>query len=485
MLRLDAVFGGYDDRPVIKDVHFSVAKGEFFGVLGPNGSGKTTLLRMISGLIACTDGSIQLNGRNIADFSRKELARKMAVLPQLTAHAFSYTVRETVALGRYAHHQGLFQTWTPRDEEVLQMVMEQTNITRFQHDSVQQLSGGEQQRVFLAQALAQQPELLLLDEPTNHLDLAYQKDLLDLLKKGAEQQGLTVISIFHDLNLASLYCDRLLLLHEGKTRALDAPDGVLTEDLVHEVYQTEVKRHSHSEIAKPQIHLIPAIDMDSANVTIDASMLNVTKEHITLTSPIPLRTLSSDGYGSGLGWNRYFINRHISEKADDSDPERKMQADLEKLEFDASNTVGMKTAVQLRNVAYAFWEKANVSLFTVVIGGVENATDGTQTSATRRHGMGAITIWLFVNGKLSEEAFMQAIMTATEAKTKALLELGMTDSETETMISSASTDSILVAATGQGSVLSDENFATKLGPLIGKSVYTETKKTIQYSQGLM
>lgn len=485
MLRLDAVVGGYDGTPIIKDVSFSVAKGEFFGILGPNGSGKTTLLKMISGLISCTAGSIQLNSKDIADFSRKELARKMAVLPQLSAHAFSYTVRETVALGRYAHTLGLFQSWTSKDEEVLQMVMEQTNITRFQHDFVQQLSGGEQQRVFLSQALAQQPEILLLDEPTNHLDLAYQKDLLDLLKKGAKQQGLTVISIFHDLNLASLYCDRLLLLDEGRTRALHTPDGVLTEALVKEVYQTEVKRHPHPEIAKPQMHLIPATGMDSANVTIEASMLNVKQEHILLTSPIPLRTLSSGVCGAGLGWNSYFVNRHVSKDYDCSDPEREMRDYLEKYEFDASRTVGMMTAVQLEDVAYGLWEKDHVSLFTVVTAGVGNATDSTRVTETHRQGVpGTINIWLFVNGRLTEEAFIQAIMTATEAKTKTLMELGITDNETDTIATGTSTDSILVAATGQGSLLSYAGSATNLGQLIGKSVYRETKKAIQRSQGL-
>ncbi|MBP1969973.1 iron complex transport system ATP-binding protein [Virgibacillus natechei] len=485
MLHLGHVSGGYDGMPVIEDVCFSVSKGEFFGILGPNGSGKTTLLKMISGLIACTDGSIQLNNKDITDFSRKELARKMAVLPQLSAHAFSYTVRETVALGRYAHNLGLFQSWTSKDEKVLQMVMEQTNITRFQHDSVQQLSGGEQQRVFLAQALAQQPEILLLDEPTNHLDLAYQKDLLDLLKKGAKQQGLTVISIFHDLNLASLYCDRLLLIDEGRTRALHTPDGVLTEALVKEVYQTEVKKHPHPEIAKPQMHLIPA-DMFSADVKIDASMLNVKQEHITLTSPIPLRTLSSGVCGAGIGWNSYFVNRQVSKDYDCSDPEHEMRNYLEKNEFDASRTVGMMTAVQLEDVAYGLWGKDHVSLFTVVTAGVGNATDSTRTTGTHRQGVpGTINIWLFVNGRLTEEAFIQAIMTATEAKTKTLMELGITDSETNTIATGTSTDSILVAATGKGPLLSYAGSATKLGQLIGKSVYRETKRAIQRSQGLM
>src|SRR5699024_9444672 len=452
MLNLEHVSGGYGGEPVIQNISFSVSQGEFFGILGPNGSGKTTLMKMISGVIPCTSGSIQLNNRNIVDFSRKALAKKMAVLPQLTAHAFSYTVRETVALGRYAHHQGFFQTWTPKDEHVLQTVMEQTNITAFQHQTVQELSGGEQQRVFLAQALAQEPNLLLLDEPTNHLDLAYQKDLLDLLKNGAEQEGLTVVSIFHDLNLASLYCDRLLLLHEGRERAIHTPDGVLTEGLIKEVYKTNVTKHPHPSVAKPQMHLLPDKAERSAGVvTIGPSMLNINEEHITLTSPIPLRTLSSGMCGAGIGWNNAFVNRHVLNDYNCSDPNGEMHDYLERNGFDASHTVGMMTAVRLKNAAFSLWQNEQFSIFTVVTAGVGNATDSTQSvGAVQPMTQGTINIWLFVNGYVTEEAFIQAIMTATEAKTQALRELDIRDKRTGTIATGTSTDSVLVAATQQG-----------------------------------
>ena len=140
----------------------------------------------------------------------------IAVLSQHSSQSFSYTVKETVSLGRYAHQKGLFQSWSKADEEVIQRVMKQIGVSRFQNKNIQELSGGEKQRVFLAQALAQEPEILLLDEPTNHLDLSYQKELLDFLKQWTSDNGLTVISIFHDLNLAGLYCDRLLLLENGR-----------------------------------------------------------------------------------------------------------------------------------------------------------------------------------------------------------------------------------------------------------------------------
>src|SRR5699024_10527230 len=137
--------------------------------------------------------------------------------------------RETVALGRYAHHHGLFQTWLTSDEEILQTIMKQTNIEQFAEQSLHELSGGEQQRVFLAQALTQQQAILLLDKPTNHLNLAHQKGLLDLLKKATNDQDLTVISIFHDLYLSSLYCDRLLLLNHGQMKSLQTTVQVLKE----------------------------------------------------------------------------------------------------------------------------------------------------------------------------------------------------------------------------------------------------------------
>lgn len=426
-----------------------------------------------------------MEDREISRFSRKELAQKMAVLPQLSSHAFPYTVKETVALGRYAHHQGLFQTWTPKDEQVLQTVMEQTNIIGFQHDSVQELSGGEQQRVFLAQSLAQQPDILLLDEPTNHLDLAYQKGLLDLLKKRTKQQGLTVVSIFHDLNLASLYCDRLLLLQDGQLQALHTPNEVLTEDMIKEVYQTEVKKHPHSEIAKPQMHLLPAQDekLSENDLIIDQSKLKVSQAHLALTSPVPLRTLSSGVCGAGIGWHSYFVNRHVPSDYDCTDHVSDMSEYLKKQEFELSHTVGMMTAVQVEDVAYGFLKKNNFSLFTVVTAGVGNATDSTRAVLHERStAPGTINTWLFVNGKLAEETFIQAIMTATEAKTQALRELDIKDKRTNTLATGTSTDSILIAATQQGEPLPFAGTATELGQAIGKSVYTETKKAIQRYQ---
>lgn len=183
MLQIKNIAGGYQRRNIIENLSFIVEKGEMFGILGPNGSGKTTLLKMIGGLIPVRSGTIELEGKPLQAYSAKQLARKIASLPQNNTQMFDYTVWETVALGRYPFQRGFLKRLTYEDEQVIQQVMEFTNVTKLKHLSIKHLSGGEKQRVFLAQALAQNPSLLLLDEPTNHLDITYQKMLLDQLKK--------------------------------------------------------------------------------------------------------------------------------------------------------------------------------------------------------------------------------------------------------------------------------------------------------------
>ena len=235
---------------------------------------------MISGLLTSTKERLKLMEKASEHILRKSSPKGLLSYPQLSPQVFPYTVKEMVSLGRYAHHSGLFQKWTKQDEEIVQKVMKQTNIQDFQDTSVMEHSGGEQQRIFLAQALVQNPQILLLDEPTNHLDLAYQKELLDLLRKSARNEGLTVIAILHDLNLASLYCDRLLLMEDGKARAIENPDEVLSEELIKHVYRTEVIKQPHSKIAKPQLHLMPGKRDEklAKDIYINESQLSISRE---------------------------------------------------------------------------------------------------------------------------------------------------------------------------------------------------------------
>lgn len=253
MFEVKAITGGYANQKIIQDLSFSVEKGEFFGILGPNGSGKTTLLKLLSRILRPMSGEISFKQRPLEMYQAKEFARLVAVLPQMNEQYFSYTVRETVAIGRYAHQKGLFTHETIDDSKMIEEAMAATNVLDFQHHTLQQLSGGERQRVFLAQALAQEPEILLLDEPTNHLDLSFQKSLLEQMSVWTKERKLTVVSVFHDINIASLFCDRLLFLKYGQKYAIGKPEVVIREDMVKNVYHTDVICQQHPQAKKPQI----------------------------------------------------------------------------------------------------------------------------------------------------------------------------------------------------------------------------------------
>ncbi|WP_408006353.1 adenosylcobinamide amidohydrolase [Pseudalkalibacillus sp. A8] len=481
MLNVENLSGGYGDTNILKEISFKVEKGEMFGVLGPNGSGKTTLLKMISGILCFQQGTVSVKERPIESYSSKELAKIIAVLPQHSDQGFSYSVKETVSLGRYAHQKGWFQSWSIEDESIVQKVMEQTGITEFQDKNIQSLSGGERQRVFLAQALAQEPDILLLDEPTNHLDLSFQKELLDLLKQWTEERGLTVISIFHDLNLAGLYCDRLLLLEKGVINIQHTPNEVLLQERIQTVYRTTIEKQPHPTVPAPQMVLLPKKSSNKRDgVHVDSSFVTISDERIVLRTPIPLKTMSSGVVGSGTGWHQIFINRHVSLDYDCSDHKQEMVQYLKKHGFEPSDTVGMMTAVQLKDGALRPYETDGFSIFVIITAGVGNAIDA---SKSYLHDFqmqpGTINTWIFVNGEMTEEAFIQSMMTATEAKVKVLHDQGVTDKVSGTLATGTSTDSILIAATQTGKKLEFAGTITPLGKLISKAVYECTKEAIQ------
>ncbi|OLP65201.1 Hemin import ATP-binding protein HmuV [Bacillus pumilus] len=305
MIQVKDVRGGYGQKEVIRGISFEIKRGEFVGILGPNGSGKTTLLKMLAGILTPESGQVRLNDQPIQSYKEKALAQRMAVLPQKTDQAFSFTVEETVQFGRYPYQKGWLQSVTKKDRQVINNVMEQTDIDQFKDQSIHELSGGEQQRVYLAQALAQQPEYLLLDEPTSFLDLAYQKSVLDLIKKETTTSKLAVIGVFHDVNIASLYCDQLLLLHEGKTEMFGTPEHVLTTERINRVYGTNVTPLQHPLRANPQFTIEPAVGSTVSNQTKRA---NRWKTHgskgMTFSNDQPLRILSSHQKNGGFFWKR-------------------------------------------------------------------------------------------------------------------------------------------------------------------------------------
>jgi iron complex transport system ATP-binding protein len=221
-------------------VSFVIKPGEFIGIIGPNGSGKTTLLRVITGLLRPFEGTVSLEGRETHEMPQQELAQRVAVVTQLPDATPPFSVQEFVLMGRIPHW-GRFQLLeTAKDVEKAETAMALTGIAYARDCQLGELSGGEQQLAFVARAFAQEPRLLLLDEPTAHLDIGHQGQIMDLLRQLNKEQSLTIVVVLHDLTLASLYCQRLILLHQGRLRKIGPPKSVLTKDMIEEVYQTTV-----------------------------------------------------------------------------------------------------------------------------------------------------------------------------------------------------------------------------------------------------
>ncbi|WP_146550200.1 adenosylcobinamide amidohydrolase [Rummeliibacillus suwonensis] len=482
MLIVERLSGGYDPKKeIIKNISFTVEKGQFVGILGPNGSGKSTLIKLISGIIEATSGTVLIDGKNRENYDTKELARKMAVLPQLHAYAFSHSVRETVSIGRYPYQNSWLQTWTKEDEEAVVTAMEQTGVTIYKDQPLEFLSGGEQQRTFVAQALAQRSDLLLLDEPTNHLDIEHQRKLMDMIRYEVVHNGLTVISIFHDMNLASLYCDRLLLLENGQISSIGEPHEVLKEKHVMDVYHTRVSSYPHPVLPKPQITLIPELQEErQAFSVITAQQIKIRDEFVELQTSFPLKTVSSAVHNAGFGWFQSFINRSVDKGYMCEDAHEELRRYLEKHGFSPSNTVAMMTAVASEHVVIRDFSSLIGSIVVAVTAGVGNAVDVSKAyERSEKPHIGTINTWVFINGTLTDESFMQAMITATEAKVKALAMEEIQDKVSNTIATGTSTDSVLIAATQIGPFFEYAGTITGIGKLIGHGVYETTRIALQ------
>jgi iron complex transport system ATP-binding protein len=254
MVSVQDIIAGYDGRPVLRDVRFDVAPGEFLGLIGPNGCGKTTLLRVVSGAMPAMHGQIAIEGNDLRTIGRRKLARTMACLLQDISLDLAFTVRELVMMGRSPHLPRIGGE-TPHDFEVAENAMKLCDVSHLADRSITEISGGERQRVLIALCLAQEPRILLLDEPTNHLDIGHQLSVLDLIGKLNRQTGVTVVAVLHDLNLAAEYCGRLLVLNEGRVAALGTPAEVLTAEMVSTVYGTKVIVEKNPVSGKPHVVL--------------------------------------------------------------------------------------------------------------------------------------------------------------------------------------------------------------------------------------
>jgi len=224
---------------VLDGVSAAVARGGLVGILGPNGSGKTTLLRLLGGLLRPSSGRILLDGADLRTVPRAIVARRMAMVPQETQLAFEYTVLEMATMGRYPH-LGAFEIEGPEDLEIAREALRATGTDHLASRLFNTLSGGEKQRVVIAGALAQNPEILLLDEPTASLDLAYQLEIRSILSKLNRERDLTIIVSTHDLNFAASLCRELVLLHEGRVLAAGTTEAMLEPSLIRRLYGVDV-----------------------------------------------------------------------------------------------------------------------------------------------------------------------------------------------------------------------------------------------------
>ena len=224
-----------DAQELLDSVDLGVDSGRMVGLIGPNGAGKSTLLRAISGILRCQKGSVSLEGRDLQLLTAKEVAKGLAIVPQIAPYTHGFTAMELVLMGRYPH-LSRFQVEGKADNRIALDAMGMTETERFANRTLDTLSGGERQRVFVARALAQQPRILLLDEPTSNLDVLHQLMVLDLVRQLVDD-GLTAVAAFHDLSMAARYCDKLVVLSGGRVIASGAPEDVLNPGLIESVFK--------------------------------------------------------------------------------------------------------------------------------------------------------------------------------------------------------------------------------------------------------
>lgn len=249
LFELEGIGMQYGTADVLRSVSLSLNPGEFVAIAGPNGAGKSTLVSILAGLRTPSRGRCRFMGREIKSWNRRDFARRVAIILQENAADFPFTAEDVVYMGRMPHRSGLYET--DEDRAAVQNAFEQTGTAEFRDRAFRTLSGGEKQRVLLASALAQSPQVLLLDEPSAHLDIYHQVQLYRLLHE-LTRRGLLVVAVTHDLNVALGKADRLLLMHHGEIRADGIPANIVQSDLMQDVYAVPIELH-HSASGKPWI----------------------------------------------------------------------------------------------------------------------------------------------------------------------------------------------------------------------------------------
>jgi iron complex transport system ATP-binding protein len=265
MIDVDSIDVSYDGaKKILEQLSFSVERGAFIGIIGPNGSGKTTLLKTISRILSPVGGVVRIEEKDLASIPGRELARTIGVVPQETAINFDFSVMDIVLMGRHPYIDRL-SSESKEDIDIARRAMAMTGIEQFKDRSVNEISGGERQRVIIARALAQEPKVLLLDEPTSHLDISHQIEILNIFRGLGGK--VTTIGVFHDLNLAAHYCDTLILLDGGAIQAIGTPSEVLTRDHLKRIFNINASIRTSPRTGKP--YIIPIIEeMISPNGTL-------------------------------------------------------------------------------------------------------------------------------------------------------------------------------------------------------------------------
>ena len=254
MITASNVSFGYGRAFQLENITFQMQKGDFWGIIGPNGSGKSTLLKVLSRIVKTQTGEIKINGTDLRSLSLPELAKRMAVVGSEAQFSFPYLVRDVVLMGRIPF-VGRLSAHTDRDHAVAETALRKTETWNYRERFIHELSSGERQRVLLARALAQEPNILLLDEPTAHLDLHYEIEIFQILKALNRSEQLTILTVSHNLNLMAEFCNRLIVIEGGRCREIGPPADILTPELLKEVFRIDCRIHPNPFSHAPAILL--------------------------------------------------------------------------------------------------------------------------------------------------------------------------------------------------------------------------------------
>ena len=235
-VKIDQLSFSYNNNEILKEVDLNIKKGEFTGILGPNGCGKSTLLKNILKYLQPKCGMIEINNKNVKEYKQKELARVLGFVPQKSSLTMPLTVKDVIYMGRVAHMKNSWAGFAENDDKKVNEIIKILKLEKFINRSAFALSGGEFQRVLLARALVQEPEILLLDEPTSALDINYALEIMKLTSHFVKAGKLTGIMVLHDLNLAAMYCDNIIFLKDGKVRYKGTPNELFTSEILEEIY---------------------------------------------------------------------------------------------------------------------------------------------------------------------------------------------------------------------------------------------------------